>query len=272
MILAQITDCHIAPADHILTTRYRTSDYLADAITHIETLDPKPDAIIATGDLVESGSREEYERFRELLKHSSLPVYLMVGNHDSREGLRSVFTDHGYLPEDGYIQYAVDLGPVRMLVTDTLVDGQSDGRLCGDRLAWLESQLDGAPDIPTIIAMHHPPFVTGIRKMDSMGLDGSDGLKQLVTRFDNVERIICGHLHRPITRRFANTVVSTCPGTAHQIQLDIRDGLGLGVIMEPPAVYLHAWIEDEGLVTHTSYVGDHGTADVIYDVNGDRAV
>src|SRR3546814_19533731 len=71
--------------------------------------------------------------------------------------------------------------------------------------------------------MHHPPFITGIAHMDAIGLlAGTAELEQIVAAHPNVERIICGHLHRTIFRRFGGTLASTCPGPAHQVALDLR--------------------------------------------------
>jgi hypothetical protein len=50
-----------------------------------------------------------------------------------------------------------------------------------------------------------------------------------------VERIICGHLHRTIYARFGNTVVSTAPSTAHQVCLDLHRDAPSAWVMEPPA-------------------------------------
>ena len=63
-------------------------------------------------------------------------------------------------------------------------------------LRWLAEQLTDAPSRPTIVLMHHPPFTTGIRKMDAMGLDGIEALAAVIGRHPQVERIVCGHLHR----------------------------------------------------------------------------
>ena len=70
--------------------------------------------------------------------------------------------------------------------------------------------------------MHHPPFTTLIGHMDKIGLmSGIERLSAIVSRHPNVERIICGHLHRAIDVRFAGTIASTCPGPAHQVTLDL---------------------------------------------------
>jgi len=95
------------------------------------------------------------------------------------------------------------------------------GELCAERLAWLDATLRRRPQSPTLLMMHHPPFVTGIGHMDRVGLAGIDGLAAVIARHPQVERLIAGHLHRAITVRFAGTVATTCPSPAHQVALDL---------------------------------------------------
>ena len=104
--------------------------------------------------------------------------------------------------------------------------------------------------------MHHPPFRTGVNQMGTMSLDGRDGFGAILERHGQVQAVIAGHVHRPMTRRFHGTIAVTCPSTAHQIALDLRDGHELGVVMEPPACMLHTWLGPaDGLVSHQSYIG-----------------
>jgi hypothetical protein len=71
-----------------------------------------------------------------------------------------------------------------------------------------------------------------------------------------VERVLCGHLHRPIQARFGGTIASTCPSPAHQIALDLTPDAEARFKMEPPAFQLHAWRPQTGVITHTAYVGE----------------
>src|SRR2546428_651295 len=144
-------------------------------------------------------------------------------------------------------------GPVAL---DTLVPGQVGGLLCEERLGWLAARLAEAPDRPTVIFMHHPPFVTGIAYMDGHGLANAREFAEVVRRHPQLERVVCGHLHRPIQARVGGTLASTAPSTAHQVALDLGDGNPLMFTMEPPACLLHVWRPDTGLVSHTSYIGD----------------
>ena len=258
MLIAQISDTHISTPDSRNDRDFRTVEHLARAVVHLNSLSPRPDLAIATGDLVERGQVEEYERLRDILAPLDMPLYLIPGNHDDRANLVRSFDQHHYLPRDGgFLQYVVEDWPVRLVALDTLIPGESGGRLCAERLHWLDARLAEAPDRATLVLMHHPPFKTGIRKMDEMGLDGIGALETVIRRHPQVERIVCGHLHRAITRRFAGTVACTSPSTAHQIALDLGGMPRLATVMEPPACLLHLWLgHGEGLVSHVSVIGD----------------
>jgi 3',5'-cyclic AMP phosphodiesterase CpdA len=161
------------------------------------------------------------------------------------------------LPRDGeFLQYAVESYPLRLLALDTLVPGQPQGRLCDARLAWLQARLREAPGRPTLILMHHPPFATGIAPMDRHGFEDPDRLAAIVREHPQVERVVCGHLHRPIHVRWAGTIASTAPSTAHQIVLDLDGNGSVTFNLEPPACQLHLWRPGVGLVSHVSYIDE----------------
>jgi 3',5'-cyclic AMP phosphodiesterase CpdA len=266
MLIAQITDLHISTPGSANDRFFRTPEHLERAVAHLNGLSPRPDVVLATGDLVERGEPAEYARLRAILDGLTMPFYVIPGNHDAREPLARAFADGGYLPQEGYLHYAVERWPVRLIGLDTVVPGAAGGRLCTERLAWLEARLGEAPAQPTVVFMHHPPFVTGMRAMDAMGLEGGEGLAGVIARHPQVERVLCGHQHRPIIRRFAGTVAAVCPATAHQLVLDLDSTPRVAVVMEPPACMLHLWLGPEaGLVSHVSVIGNERPAFTVYD-------
>lgn len=256
MIVAQLSDPHIvAPGDR-LYGQVDTAEFLVRAVREINQLDPPPDIAVVTGDLVDHGTPEEYAHLRRLLGKLRMPVFVIPGNHDAREPLREAFGGDGYLPENGFLQYAVEDYPLRLVALDTHIPGQGGGELCEERLDWLDRTLSAAPERPTLLLMHHPPFATGIERMDRAGLDNSAAFAAVASRHPQIERILCGHLHRAITARFAGTVAGTAPATAHQIHLDLRAGAPLRFMLEPPGYQLHVWRDGLGLATHTAVFGD----------------
>jgi 3',5'-cyclic AMP phosphodiesterase CpdA len=256
MLLVQITDLHIKRVGASAYHRMDTAARLSRCVERLNALTPRPDAVLITGDLTDQGTEDEYRHLAQRLAPLKMPVYLMIGNHDSRGALRAVFDD-GYLHTGNpFVQYTVDIGAVRIIALDSQWPQQSAGTLCGARLAWLEQQLDVARDRPVVIALHHPPFDTGIRHMDNMGLEprARAQLAALVGAHPNIERILCGHLHRSIYTRFAGTVASTTPSTAHQVALDLREDALPEFVMEPAAFTLHQWTPAMGLVSHHAYI------------------
>ncbi len=96
------------------------------------------------------------------------------------------------------IQYVIDDYPVRMIGLDTQVIGKPYGLMCEDRINWLEQQLSAAPDRPTLVFMHHPPFDTGIEHMDLQNCRNGEALGALVEKHSQIKYILCGHVHRQI--------------------------------------------------------------------------
>ena len=269
MLVAQITDTHILAAGKLYHSPHRaipadaepgwshidTAACLARAIAELNALKPRPDVIVVTGDLTDHGGPEEYANLRAILAAAEMPVYVIPGNHDSREGMRATFAADGYLPGEGFLHYAVEGYPLRLVALDTHIPGEHGGLLCAERLDWLDRTLSAARTQPTLLLMHHPPFPTGIAHMDRHALHDPAEFAAVVRRHAQVERVLCGHLHRTIDHRFAGTIAGTCPSTAHQLVLDIDPGAPAEFIFEPPGYQLHFW-RDGALVTHTAVFGD----------------
>src|SRR5689334_11628969 len=127
---AQISDLHIGVPGGTTDARYAAAEHLRRAVEHLCSIRPHLDAVVCTGDLVDEGRPEEYRRLVELLSPIGARCYVIPGNHDDRERMREAFSDRGYLPAEGFLQYAADLGPLRLLALDTLVPGAPGGRLC----------------------------------------------------------------------------------------------------------------------------------------------
>lgn len=255
MLLAQITDTHIVEPDRLLYGRVDTAAMLAAAVTHVNQLSPLPDVVLATGDLTNNGRPGQYLQLKSILADLVPPVLVIPGNHDDRAGLRVTFDLPG--ETEAAVNLVQDEWPLRLIGLDTSIPGEHGGRVVPDQMAWLDAALAEQPDRPTLIFQHHPPFLTGIEWMDDFGLDRSDLEAEVVSRHRQVVGVVCGHVHRVIVAPFANTVASTWPSTGAQVALAL-DGAEYGYCSEPPAVALHRWTEDAGLVSHVSFVDGPG--------------
>ncbi len=251
-LLVQLSDLHIREPGKLAYGRLDTAPYLKRAVDSILRLPQQPHAVVITGDLTDFGRAAEYDHLRELLLPLPMPVYLMPGNHDDRDQMRRSFADHTYLGEGGFIQFSVPVGGLQLIALDTVNTGASAGFLCAERLAWLARELQLHANKPVIVAMHHPPFQTLIGHMDAIGLlQGAQELEALIAQHPNVERIICGHLHRAIQVRFGGTMAATVPSPAHQVCLDLAPDAASLWALEPPGFGLHALPAGGRLVSHT---------------------
>ena len=255
MLLAQISDLHVMPKGQLAYGRVDTAGMLRNAVAHLNRLDPRPDAVVITGDLADGGEPLAYQHLREILAGLKLRFFVIPGNHDRIAEFRSAFSDQPYLPADGeFIQYVIDDFAVRIVAAHSVVPGRTSGEMDDERLAWLDRTLGEKPHTPTVVMMHHPPFATGLAHFDVVGMPDVAGLERVIARHPQVERILCGHVHRAIQVRFGGTIASACPSTAHQVAVDLRPNGQDSFTLEPPGFQLHRW-NGSTLFSYTVNVG-----------------
>lgn len=257
MLIVQISDPHVLPDGWLAFGALDTAAMLERAVDAVLALDPAPDAVLLTGDLVAEPAPEAYERAMRSLARIRAPLYPIPGNHDDRALMRRCFGGGGPLPASGRLHYAIGLGDLRLVCLDSLVEGSPWGELGPAQIAWLDRTLADQPARPTLVVLHHPPFRTGIGHMDWSMLRDAAALAEVVGRHPQIERVLCGHVHRHVVRRWAGTVAEIAPGVAHAVKLVLGEERGPWIV-EPPALLLHYWSEATGFVSHALPIGGFG--------------
>ena len=250
MLIAQISDTHILAraADHPAVQL--RADCLRRCIADINQ--QRPDAVIFTGDTVQHGQPQEYEYLRELLAPLEAPLYLIPGNRDDNEALRTAFQDQSCLPKTGdFLHYTIEDHALRLVAIDSTSVGERKGVFCAARQAWLDAVLSDQPDRPTLLFIHHPPFdvddhyVGGYRRPKEAA-----ALTDVVSRYTQVEGMLCGHVHWPIERQWAGTSARIMPSIA----VDLRKGVDESEAREQPIYMLHRLSGETGLVSQARMV------------------
>ena len=245
MLVAQISDTHIlAPtADH--PSVHLRANWLRQCIADINN--QQPDAVIFTGDTVQTGQPEEYQLLRELLAPLDAPLYLVPGNRDDNRALRTALSDLDNLPAEGdYLHYAVEDHAVRLVAIDSTDYGERKGVFCPVRQAWLDEVLSEQPDRPTLLFIHHPPFdiddhyIGGYRRPEE-----ATALTDIVRRYNQVQGLLCGHVHWPVDVQWAGTRAIVMPSVA----VDLRKGIDEVVAKERPIYMLHQLSAETGLTS-----------------------
>ncbi len=251
MLIAQLSDTHISAPGTRAYGIAPMAENLSCCVEHLNQLDPKPDLVLVTGDISQDGLQEELEHAASLLDDLNMPYYVIPGNHDDRMALWATFGGQACPSRSGgFINYVVEEYDIRLIALDSTVPGASGGEICEARAAWLEARLAEEPVKPTLIFMHHPPVRCGVIETDVDGFEGADRLAGLIEKYNNIEEIICGHIHLPAHTRWRGTVVSTAPSIGMQLVLDLNLQRDEFTLVEP-AYLLHYWTEAKNLITYS---------------------
>lgn len=254
MLIVQISDMHVSKAGRLFGGRVDSRAAFERCVAHVLGLDPAPDLVLLTGDLAETGVLEEYDFIASQLKRVALPVLAIPGNHDERDAMAAALEQHISRQDAGHLSFLCDDFPLRVIGLDTLVPNAIHGELDRDRLEWLDATLSKSAK-PTLIAMHHPPFKTGLAAMDNYGIKrGLGDFLEILKSQPQIVGVICGHAHRPIAASAAGVPVLLCPSSAFPFQLDLKPTARLQFIAEPAQVAIHSWSAEHGLVSHLSMI------------------
>jgi len=245
-MLVQLSDLHLRE------DRREPAERLEHAVRFLGALEPRPDAVLLSGDLVDEPSSAAYAQAHEMLASLGLPLHAIPGNHDDRDLLRARFGP-GRAPAGAPVRFAVSCGPLRLIGCDSTSPGEEGGSLGAEQLGWLDDVLGEQPETPTLLALHHPPVATGVRSMDAIALASEDSaaLETLLGAHAQVRAITCGHVHTTMTTAFAGRPLLVCPSTNSAVRLDLRarDDIPFAVSQQPLGLAVHALV-DGRLVSH----------------------
>ncbi len=255
MLIAHISDTHIAGWDKKAYGIAPTAENLACCVDHINQLKPAPDLVLVTGDITYSGLLEESERAANLLSKLRCPFYIIPGNHDDRSSLWSVFGGQACPTMDqGFINYVIEGYPLRLIGIDSTVPGEPGGEICGVRAKWLDEQLSETKEQPTVIFMHHPPVKCGVLETDVDGFVGADRFGDIIEKYSNIKSILCGHIHLQAHVGWRGSIVNAAPSMGIPLVLDLTMKEPSQFSLDVPGYQLHYWSPEQNLISHTIYV------------------
>lgn len=233
-LIAQLSDIHIGGPNAGSGERFSL------AIDAINTMTRRPDLVLLTGDLSHNGTIDGWNELRERLSSLTVPWEAIPGNHDRRIA-------------DLKGHKAINAGPLRLVLLDTSNDifGETDA-------AWLDEELASHGETPTIVAIHQPPFETGIWWMDCVGLKGSELFESVIRRHSQVIKILSGHVHRLIQTNWGTCSLWVCPSTSISVAPDLDPNHDPAETAEAPTFSLHAYT-GSGIVSHLIPVGPPAT-------------
>lgn len=99
------------------------------ALGRVLALDPRPDCVVITGDLVEHGHRSAYAQLKDLAGRFPIPVHLTVGNHDDPAAVGQEFAGTPFLGGGQDTHYVVDYETFSLIVLDSRAPDGPGGKL-----------------------------------------------------------------------------------------------------------------------------------------------
>ena len=257
MLIAQISDTHIALGE--ADTDRRAAD-LERTLADINALEPAPDVIIHTGDVVHGGRREDYAAAASLLATAHAPVYVAPGNRDDRDNLRQSLSRWVRAePGSGFLDYAIEDFPVRLIAVDSLSGASNKGDFSPERARRLTALIEAEPQRPAAVFMHHPPFVVSVGPdpLNFITPEAMAILQGALERSGRVVAVFCGHVHRSTWGRIGNIPVMVAPCTA----TTLRKGDFPPQMQSRPVYHLHRLSSAGELVTEARIVAAAPSAD-----------
>jgi 3',5'-cyclic AMP phosphodiesterase CpdA len=270
MLAAQLSDPHVRAGRAPAFPGADTALALERAVAHLNGLSPAPDALVVTGDLADRGEAGAYGAVREILEGAAFPAYAVPGNHDHKGALLGALgafcpAEPALLPE---ICYAVRLGPVLAVMLDTASEGVHSGGASGRACDWLARTLAAEGGAPALVFCHHPPFPSGMGRMDAP-FRNADGLAEAI-RVNPRAVLCCGHLHRGLAASWRGVRAAVAPPVSLGMVLDLTPEGGDDFVLGAPGYLLHHLSGGE-LVTHFCTVPGDWPASGPYSFSDQRA-
>ncbi len=252
IVIAQISDTHVLGPHEPLPCGVDHNRQLDLAIQSINAESARITAVLATGDMTNTGQPEQLSELTRRLDQLDAPVLPLPGNHDNQSLFRDAF-DMDWA-DSGHLSWSHEVDELRILGLDVTVPGSNHALFDEPRLQWLRDQLAANPDQPTAIAMHQPPFLTGIEWMDDTAITNRVEFEAVIADYPCISRIFCGHLHRPVQSVVAQASATVGLSTIYHVELNLEPGSSVELIRDPAGYQLHCWIEGRW-VSHTRFIG-----------------
>jgi 3',5'-cyclic AMP phosphodiesterase CpdA len=195
--LVHLSDTHLTSAGLRYNGVIDADEALASVVAEIGRAlanGHRVDAVVASGDLTDTGDPDAYRRLRSALEPLGLPLVYATGNHD----VRTVF--HGELlgvdDPDQRVQTEWLADRLRIVVLDSTVVAAGNGRLEPATLATLSAILSQPAPDGTVVVLHHAPIPPPTPLLTYFALDRASrtALGEAVAGTD-VRLVLAGHHH-----------------------------------------------------------------------------
>lgn len=246
--IAQLTDLHLVEQGELLYDEGDTVAHFSNIIDELNRMKPAVDMVLMTGDLVNHPAIESYQQLKNIANQLQAPYYVLPGNHDDPQMMMKVFNEGGHYPDHGPTgQYALECGNIQILMLNSHHDHTDLADYDNEKVLWLKEVLEKCQK-PTMLAIHHPPMISGIPYIDMAG-DWFKPIADLVKQHKHVELIICGHAHCDLVGMTSGVPVYMTAGQAHLLEGSRDMDVAPSFIMQSAPAVIHSWSKETGFLS-----------------------
>jgi len=204
--IIQVTDIHLANKPNGKALGLYPEACFRQVISDVLSLDKPADLVLATGDLANDGSCEAYTRLREMFLEFNIPVFVIPGNHDCVENMKSSLVMNPIRMEQ-----QTEIGGWKIVFLNSQVIDAEHGFIDADGFAQLHEAIDVAGNQPLLIALHHS--LTPECGTSGCQLTNAEELLSLCSEHGNIKAMISGHTHCQTEQDHAGIKLLTTPST-----------------------------------------------------------
>lgn len=223
--ILHFSDTHLIAGDTSLYGDVDADFYLKQIFAEVIESGARPEAIIFTGDIADTGEPEAYFKAKSMAQAladaTGAQLIWVMGNHDNRANFRT-----GLLGQEASMEpvdSVYDLNGLRLISLDTSVPGSHHGEIEQSQLEWLADVLATPAKEGSILALHHPPVPSVLDLASAVELWDQKSLANVV-RGSDIRTIIGGHLHYSSFTTFAGIPVSVASSTCYTQDLNVKQG------------------------------------------------
>jgi 3',5'-cyclic-AMP phosphodiesterase len=210
MRVLQFTDTHLYGHAGGNLRGVETDSSLRAVISEAFTQFPRVDAVLVTGDIANEDP-QGYQRFRHIFESMKQPVLCIPGNHDDLAEMRLELSSPPFA-----IGGAHRFGEWKIIMLDSLEQGQVGGRLSASELERFERELALSRDQHALVCLHHHPVAMGSRWLDEIGLSNANEFWRLIEDYGHVRAVAWGHVHQVYEGSRGKVRLFATPSTCSQ--------------------------------------------------------
>ncbi len=248
-----VSDLHLVPEgklSHAIDTYAR----LVETVDQINARHGDAAFVIFAGDLADHGDPDAYKRLHEQLGRLQIPWHLTLGNHDRQETFLAEFGDD-LLSDTGNVDAFLDAGGHRIIILDSSVAEQVEGRLDAGQIAWLTEALSEAADRPAIVVIHHNICDFAI-PTDFINLKDPTPFYAALKSHPDLRMVISGHVHMSVAGSVQGIPFTAISGLHYNIAPKLEGPLDDVPRLEGPGQIAVVLAHDTHTVVHHENIID----------------